>query len=66
MIFLINDDDNDIKTLLDIYNGFAKAQSVIINNIVRIEFSPVVEIGTSNGHNLLQVTTYEGLTLSYA
>ena len=33
--------------------------------IVRIEFSPVVEIGVSNGHNLLQETTYEGLTLSY-
>ena len=35
-------------------------------NIVRIEFSPVVEIGTSKGHNLLQETTHEGLTLSYA
>ena len=35
--------------------------------IVRIEFSPVVEIGASNGHNLLQEATYEyeELTLSF-
>ena len=35
-------------------------------SIVRIEFYPVVEIGASNEHNLLQETTYEELTLSYA
>ena len=39
--------------------------SWVITVIVRIEFSPVVEIGVSNGHNLLQETTYEGLALSY-
>ena len=39
---------------------------VRINNIVRIKFSPVVGIGASNGYNLLQETTYEELTLSYA
>ena len=36
------------------------------NTIVRIEFSPVVEMGASNGHNLLQENSYEELTLSYA
>ena len=34
-------------------------------NIVRIEFSPVVEISASNEQNLLQETTYEGLALSH-
>ena len=38
----------------------------MFNIILRIEFSPVVEIGASNGHNLRQETTYEELTLSYA
>ena len=32
--------------------------------IVRIEFSPVVEISASNGQNLRQETTYVGLALS--
>ena len=32
--------------------------------IVRIEFSPVVEIGASNGHNLLPETTYKELALT--
>ena len=34
--------------------------------IVRIEFFPVVEIGTTKGRNLLQETTQQGLYLSYA
>ena len=41
-------------------------ENLVIYSIVRIEFSPVVEISAGNGHNLLQETTYKELTLSYA
>ena len=40
-------------------------ESEAIRHIVRIEFSPVVEISASNGQNLLQETTYVGLALSH-
>ena len=38
--------------------------SAIVNQIIRIEFSPVVEISSSNGQGLFQETTYVGLALS--
>ena len=58
-----------LTVIIDAYASFYsnfKGPILKLTTIVRIEFSPVVEIGATKGHNLLQEITHEGVTLSYA
>ena len=50
------------KNTIQSYKGYDFYK---VNIIVRIEFSPVVEISASKGQNLLQETTYVVLALSH-